>query len=40
MKSGVQLEMKKMEHMLAELWNGLSLGGQSTVEKKIRQTFQ
>ena len=24
---------EKMEHMLAELWNGLSLGVQSTVEK-------
>jgi len=29
---------EKMEHMLAELWNGLSLGVQSTVEKYAKRS--
>ena len=33
MKSGIAAGNEKMEHMLAELWNGLSLGVQSTVER-------
>ena len=29
---------EKMEHMLAELWNGLSLGAQSTIEKYAKRS--